>query len=212
MRWSTLALMVMLLLTGCGSAQLAMMTSGPPVALLKTADGTELVTGACDTGLSSTCERIQKTDNPADEAAWRYVAKIRVQGGLGQPYGEASIPIYVLGPIEKCQAMVAKAVKVPEDRGEHVMARSTSSVARRSSMTTLARITLVLFCFISLAGCGERMILYNPNSGLCDEMPKAAAYAMGGALFAATQDVDKWRCEGLKDGDNARTEKPTTTK
>jgi hypothetical protein len=35
---------------------------------------------------------------------------------------------------------------------------------------------------------------------------------MGGALFAATQDVDKWRCEGLKDGDKARTERPATTK
>lgn len=29
------------------------------------------------------------------------------------------------------------------------------------------------------------------------------------SLFVATQDVDKWRCEGLKDGDTARTEKPT---
>jgi len=39
-------------------------------------------------------------------------------------------------------------------------------------------------------------------------VPKAAAYALGGVLFATTQDVDKWRCEGLKDGDKARTEKP----
>jgi len=43
-------------------------------------------------------------------------------------------------------------------------------------------------------------------------VPKASAYALGGALFAATQDVDKWRCEGLKDGDQARTEKPAATK
>ena len=65
----------------------------------------------------------------------------------------------------------------------------------------------------ALAGCGSgTMILWNPRTGLCDEMPKAAAYALGGALFAATQDVDKWRCEGLKDGDKARTEKPATTK
>ena len=27
------------------------------------------------------------------------------------------------------------------------------------------------------------------------------------ALFAATKDIDAWRCEGLKDGDTARTEK-----
>jgi hypothetical protein len=118
MGWIVLALMALVpALTGCGSAHLAMMTSGPPVALLKTPDGTELVAGACDTSLSSTCERIEKTDNSADEAAWRYVAKVKVQGGFGQPYGEASIPIYVLGPIEKCQAMVAKVAKVPEDRG-----------------------------------------------------------------------------------------------
>jgi len=53
------------------------------------------------------------------------------------------------------------------------------------------------------------MILWNPRTGLCDEMPKTAAYALGGARFATTQDGDKWRFEGLKDGDTARTEKPT---
>lgn len=66
---------------------------------------------------------------------------------------------------------------------------------------------------LSLTRCASgNMILWNPQTGLCDEVPKAAAYALGGALFAATQDVDKWRCEGLKDGDTARTEKPTATK
>jgi len=59
---------------------------------------------------------------------------------------------------------------------------------------------------------GSGTILWNPRTGLCDEVPKAAAYALGGALFAATQHVDKWRCEGLKDGDKARTEKPAATK
>lgn len=115
-----MGLMAAGLLGGCavlGSAQLALMTSGPPVALLKTSDGTELVAGACDVSLSSTCERISKTDNPTDEAAWRYVIKAKVEGGLGQPYGEASIPLYVLGPVEKCREMAAKAVKVSEDRG-----------------------------------------------------------------------------------------------
>jgi hypothetical protein len=104
-------------LAGCGPAHLALMTSGPPVAMLTTQDGTELVTGACDVSLSSTCERIERTGNPADEAAWRYVAKVKVRGSYGEPWGEASIPIYVLGPIEKCQAMAAKAQKLPEDRG-----------------------------------------------------------------------------------------------
>lgn len=109
-----------MLLAGCaivGTTQLVLMTSGPPVALLKTADGTELVAGACDTTLSSTCDRVAKTEDPEDEVAWRYVVKVKIQGGYSQPYGEASIPLYVLGPIEKCQSMVAKAVKVPEDRG-----------------------------------------------------------------------------------------------
>jgi hypothetical protein len=45
------------------------------------------------------------------------VVKVKVQGGFGQPYGEASIPLYVLDPVERCREMVAKAVKVPEDRG-----------------------------------------------------------------------------------------------
>ncbi len=118
MKWALVALLAMLpALAGCGTAQLALMTSGPPVALLRTQDGTELVAGACDTSLSSTCERISKTDNATDETAWRYVIKAKVQGGFGQPYGEASIPLYVLGPVEKCREMAAKAVKVPEDRG-----------------------------------------------------------------------------------------------
>jgi len=64
-----------------------------------------------------------------------------------------------------------------------------------------------------LAGCGSgTMILWNPRTGECDEVPTAAAYALGGGLFAATKDLDAWRCEGLKDGDKARTEKPTATK
>jgi hypothetical protein len=71
-----------------------------------------------------------------------------------------------------------------------------------------ASIPIALLAIV-LAGCGGgTMILWNPRTGLCDEMPKAAAYALGGVLFATTQDVDKWRCEGLKDGDVARTEKP----
>lgn len=77
---------------------------------------------------------------------------------------------------------------------------------------TLTRITLVVGLFI-LAGCGAgTMILWNPQTGQCDEVPKAAAYALGGGLFAATRDVDAWRCAGLKDGDPARTEKPPATK
>jgi hypothetical protein len=52
---------------------------------------------------------------------------------------------------------------------------------------------------LSLTRCASgNMILWNPQTGLCDEVPKAAAYALGGALFAATQDVDKWRCEGSR--------------
>jgi len=97
-------------------ALLALMTSGPPVALLTTADGTKIVAGACHAGISSTCERVSKTDNPADEIAWRYVERIKVRSGHGEPWREYSIPFYVLGPIKKCQAMVAK-VEVPEDRG-----------------------------------------------------------------------------------------------
>jgi hypothetical protein len=72
-------------------------------------------------------------------------------------------------------------------------------------------ILLVVSCL--LAGCGSgTMILWNPRTGECDEVPKAMAYSMGGGLFAATKDVDAWRCEGLKDGDKARTEKPIATK
>ena len=71
------------------------------------------------------------------------------------------------------------------------------------------RLTRVVLLSVLLAGCGSgSMILWNPRTGLCDEVPTAAAYMLGGALFAATRDVDAWRCEGLKDGDRARTEKP----
>jgi hypothetical protein len=76
----------------------------------------------------------------------------------------------------------------------------------------LVRIALVSALLLAGCGTGGSMILWNPRTGLCDEVPKAAAYALGGMLSAATQDVDKWRCEGLKDGDTARTEKPPATK
>jgi hypothetical protein len=76
---------------------------------------------------------------------------------------------------------------------------------------TVIRMTGTLMLFTLLVGCGGgTMLLWNPRTGQCDEMRKAAAYAMGGGLFAATKDMDAWRCEGLKDGDMARTEKPTT--
>jgi len=72
----------------------------------------------------------------------------------------------------------------------------------------LIPIAILVVLNVVFAGCGGSVVLYNPNTGLCDSMPKAAAYAFGGALFAATKDIDAWRCEGLKDGDKARTEKP----
>jgi hypothetical protein len=112
-----MVLMLGALLAGCSSAHLALMTSGPPVELLRTLDGTELVMGACDVTLSSTCERITKTTEPTDEEAWQYVAKIKIQNGYGIPYGEASVPVYVLGPVENCQRMAHRAQKLPEDRG-----------------------------------------------------------------------------------------------
>jgi hypothetical protein len=56
----------------------------------------------------------------------------------------------------------------------------------------LAVVALALFTGRSSGS----MILWNPRAGLCDAVLKAAAYALGGALFAATQDVDKWRCGG----------------
>jgi hypothetical protein len=81
-------------------------------------------------------------------------------------------------------------------------------------MKTLTRFAGAITLLAGLVGCSSgTMILWNPHTGECDEVPKAAAYAMGGgALFAATQDVDKWRCEGMRDEDTARTEKPAAAK
>jgi hypothetical protein len=54
-------------------------------------------------------------------------------------------------------------------------------------MTPLTRIVLVVGLF-ALAGCGTgSMIVWNPRTGESDEVPKAAAYAIGGAFFAARQ-------------------------
>jgi hypothetical protein len=80
-------------------------------------------------------------------------------------------------------------------------------------MILLLRGIALIVGLSALAGCGSgSIILWNPRTGQCDEVPKAPAYAPRRALFAATQDVDKWRCEGLRDGDKARTEKPGATK
>ena len=57
------------------------------------------------------------------------------------------------------------------------------------------RIAGMVALIVTVGSGSGTMVLWNPRTGLCDEVPKAAAYALGGALFAATQDVDKWRCE-----------------
>jgi hypothetical protein len=58
-------------------------------------------------------------------------------------------------------------------------------------MTTGRAVRLVVLA-ATLACCASgTMILWNPRTGECDEVPKAAAYAMGGGLFAATKDMDR---------------------
>ena len=52
-----------------------------------------------------------------------------------------------------------------------------------------------------------RMVL-EQHSEIFPATPKAAAYALGGALSGATKHIDAGRGEGLKDGDEARTERP----
>jgi hypothetical protein len=105
------------LLNGCGWIFLGVVT-GEPGALSRLSDGTEIVTGAClPATASATCLPISKTNNPADEEAWRYVAKMEMRTGWGAPAGEAPVDIYVLGPVERCQKVVQQVRKVPEDRG-----------------------------------------------------------------------------------------------
>jgi hypothetical protein len=42
----------------------------------------------------------------------------------------------------------------------------------------------LLALLVVTAGCGTgSLILWNPRTGLCDEVPKAAAYAMGGGAL-----------------------------
>jgi hypothetical protein len=60
-------------------------------------------------------------------------------------------------------------------------------------------IRIALVSALVLGGCGTgSLILWNPRTGLFDEVPTAAAYALGGALFAAPQDVDKWALRGAQ--------------
>jgi hypothetical protein len=94
-------------LSGCESAQRILLATGPPIALLRTPSGTELVLGACDTSLSSTCGRAEKTDNPKDEVAWHFNVQIRMTGPYGAKVGTAPMTVYVLGGKEKCDAMYA---------------------------------------------------------------------------------------------------------
>ena len=101
------ALLATLVLPGCGSAQRILLATGPPIALLRTTSGTELVLGACDTSLSSTCQRAEKTDNPKDEEAWHFNVQIAMTGPYGAKVGTAPMTVYVLGAKEKCDAIYA---------------------------------------------------------------------------------------------------------
>ncbi len=100
-----LALVLLPLLSGCAimsSTQRILLSTGPPIALLKTSSGHELVLGACDTSLSSTCERAEKTDNPKDEEAWHFNVQIKMTGPYGAKVGTAPMTVYVLGGKSKC--------------------------------------------------------------------------------------------------------------
>lgn len=97
--------LVLLVLSGCESAQRILLATGPPIALLRTTSGTELVLGACDTSLSSTCERAEKTDNPKDEEAWHFNVQIKMTGPYGAKVGTAPMTVYVLGGKAKCDAI-----------------------------------------------------------------------------------------------------------
>ena len=98
-----------LVLPGCLTAQLIMLTSGPPVALHRLTSGTEVVLGACDTMLSRTCERVEKTDDPRDEEAWSFGVQIDINTThftlQRMKVGTAPMTVYVLGPKETCVAI-----------------------------------------------------------------------------------------------------------
>lgn len=96
-----------LLLAACGSTQRIMLTTGPPIALLRLSSGTEIVPGACDTSLSSSCERAERTNNPKDEEAWQLDAQTKLTGPWGAKVGTAPMKVYVLGSREKCDALYA---------------------------------------------------------------------------------------------------------
>ena len=87
------------------STQRILLSTGPPIALLKTPSGHELVLGACDTSLSSTCERAEKTNNAQDEEAWHFNVQIKMTGPYGAKVGTAPMTVYVLGAKEKCEAV-----------------------------------------------------------------------------------------------------------
>ncbi len=60
---------------------------------------------------------------------------------------------------------------------------------------TVPRIVGLVALIASVTACGSgTLILWNPKTGECDAVPKAAAYALGGVLFATTQDVDIEMC------------------
>ena len=99
-----------ILVTGCAlisTTQRILLSTGPPIALLKLSSGTELVLGACDTSLSSTCGRAEKTNNPADEVAWHFSAQVAQTGPYGAKVGTAAMTVYVLGSQATCDAVYA---------------------------------------------------------------------------------------------------------
>ena len=98
------------MLSGCAlvqTAQRTLLTVGPPVALLRTRSGAELVLAACDTFLSSTCERVEKTDDPTDEESWHFEVQIDVTGPFREKVGTAPMTVYVMGGKDKCEAVYA---------------------------------------------------------------------------------------------------------
>lgn len=69
----------------------------------------EQLTETCQSS-SDTCKAVRLTDNPGDEEAWRFEARLKVRAFIGIPYGRHPSDQYVVGSRVGCEEVRSRFV------------------------------------------------------------------------------------------------------
>ena len=80
-----------------------------PTSVVSNPGSYEQLTETCQSW-SDTCKAVRLTDNPGDEEAWRFEARLKVRAFFGIPYGRHPSDQYVVGSRVGCEEVRSRFV------------------------------------------------------------------------------------------------------